>query len=102
MRPLEVRRLGTVPYLQALALQRELVEARRANRITDTLLLLEHPPVITLGAKGDGGRANIVATAAELTRLGVEVCETGRGGDVRDGRSAIVGYDVTSGSVPAE
>ena len=95
MRPLEVRRLGTVPYLQALALQRELVEARRANRITDTLLLLEHPPVITLGVKGDGGRANIVATAAELTRLGVEVCETGRGGDVTyHGPGQIVGYPI--------
>ena len=47
MRPLDVRRLGVVPYQDALALQRALVEERRAGSITDTLLLLQHPPVIT-------------------------------------------------------
>jgi lipoyl(octanoyl) transferase len=92
---LAVRRLGTTPYLRALALQRELVEERRADRIPDTLLLLEHPPVITLGVKGDGGRGNIVATPEQLTRLGIEICETGRGGDVTyHGPGQIVGYPI--------
>ena len=44
-----VRRLGVMPYRDALALQRALVEDRRAGRIDDTLLLVEHPHVLTLG-----------------------------------------------------
>ena len=94
-RPLDVRRLGTVQYLEALALQRRLVEERRAGAIPDTLLLLEHPPVITLGVKGDGGRSNVVATDGQLARLGIEICETGRGGDVTyHGPGQIVGYPI--------
>ena len=46
---LEVRRLGVVDYEEALALQRALVEDRKADRIQDVLLLLQHPPVITVG-----------------------------------------------------
>ena len=68
MRPLEVRRLGVVPYAEALAMQRALVEERRAGRVPDLLLLLQHPPVITLGVKGDGGRSNVVATPERLAR----------------------------------
>ena len=95
MRHLEVRRLGTVPYAEALALQRTLVEERRADRVPDLLLLLEHPPVITLGVKGDGGRANILATAGRLAELGIEVSETGRGGDVTyHGPGQVVGYPI--------
>jgi lipoyl(octanoyl) transferase len=95
VRALEVRRLGTVPYHDALAAQRLLVEERRAGRVPDLLLLLEHPPVITLGVKGDGGRSNIVATADRLAQLGIEVCETGRGGDVTyHGPGQIVGYPI--------
>jgi lipoyl(octanoyl) transferase len=95
MRPLEVRRLGLVRYDQALALQRALVEDRKADRVPDLLLLLQHPPVITLGVKGDGGRANIVATDARLAELGIEVRETGRGGDVTyHGPGQIVGYPI--------
>jgi lipoyl(octanoyl) transferase len=90
-----VRRLGTVRYDEALALQRSLVEERKADRIPDTLLLLEHPPVITLGVRGDGGRANIVATTSRLAELGIEVFETGRGGDVTyHGPGQIVGYPI--------
>jgi lipoyl(octanoyl) transferase len=92
---LEVRRLGVVPYREALALQRTLVEERRSNRVPDTLLLLQHPPVITLGVRGDGGRSHIVASPDRLTELGVEVSETGRGGDVTyHGPGQIVGYPV--------
>jgi len=95
MRELEVRRLGLVRYDDALAMQRALVEERRADRVPDLLLLLQHPPVITLGVKGDGGRANIVATDARLAKLGIEVRETGRGGDVTyHGPGQVVGYPV--------
>ncbi len=58
---MNVRRLGRVGYDEALALQKELVEQRRTGTIGDTLLLLEHPPVITLGAKARGSLANVVA-----------------------------------------
>lgn len=95
MTELAVRRLGVVPYREALALQRTLVEERRSNRVPDTLLLLQHPPVITLGVRGDGGRSHIVASPDRLTELGVEVSETGRGGDVTyHGPGQIVGYPV--------
>ena len=94
-RPLEIRRLGTVRYDEALQLQRALVEQRRAGAIADQLLLLEHPPVITLGVKGDGGRSNIVATPEHLSELGIDVSETGRGGDVTyHGPGQLVGYPI--------
>jgi len=95
VRSLEIRQLGLVPYGDALQLQRALVEERRAERVPDLLLLLQHPPVITLGVKGDGGRSNIVATDARLAELGIEVSETGRGGDVTyHGPGQIVGYPI--------
>jgi lipoyl(octanoyl) transferase len=95
VRPLDVRRLGRVSYSDGLALQRALVEERRAGSIPDTLLLLEHPAVITLGVRGDGGRSNIVAGSARLSDLGIEVHETGRGGDVTyHGPGQVVGYPV--------
>jgi lipoyl(octanoyl) transferase len=94
-RLLAVRRLGTVGYADALALQRQLVEERKRGEVPDTLLLLQHPPVITLGVKGDGGRSNIVATAERLSALGIEIHETGRGGDVTyHGPGQIVGYPI--------
>jgi len=95
MRELEIRRLGVVPYDEALAMQRQLVEERRAGRVPDLLLLLQHPAVITLGVKGDGGRANIVATDERLAELGIAVHETGRGGDVTyHGPGQLVGYPI--------
>ena len=95
MRTLEVRRLGTVGYEDGLELQRSLVEDRKADRVGDLLLLLQHPPVVTLGVRGDGGRANIVATDERLRELGVDVQETGRGGDVTyHGPGQIVGYPI--------
>jgi lipoyl(octanoyl) transferase len=84
-----------VPYAEALALQRALVEDRRAGRIDDVLLLVEHPHVLTLGVKGDGGRSHILATADALAARGVEVHETGRGGDITyHGPGQIVGYPI--------
>ena len=95
MSGLEIRRLGTVAYEDALAMQRQLVEDRRADRIPDLLLILQHPPVITLGVKGDCGRANILATSDSLAELGIVVSETGRGGDVTyHGPGQIVGYPI--------
>ena len=94
MRALAVRRLGLVSYSNALALQNALVEDRRAGRIPDTLLLLQHPHVVTIGVR-KGGAANIVATPARLAELGVELVETGRGGDVTyHGPGQIVGYPI--------
>lgn len=94
MRPLDVRRLGVVPYAEGLALQQQLVAERRAGDIPDTLLLLQHPHVLTVGVKKDG-RRHILADAAELERRGVEVFETGRGGDVTyHGPGQIVGYPI--------
>jgi lipoyl(octanoyl) transferase len=94
-RQLEVRRLGLVRFGEALALQRSLVEERRAGHVPDLLLLLQHPPVITLGVRGDGGRSHIVASETRLAALGVEVSETGRGGDVTyHGPGQIVGYPI--------
>ncbi len=95
MRTLEIRRLGVVRYQDALALQRALVEERRAGHVPDLLLLLQHPAVITLGVKGDGGRSNVVAAASRLAELGIDISETGRGGDVTyHGPGQIVGYPI--------
>ncbi|HEY2904923.1 MAG TPA: lipoyl(octanoyl) transferase LipB [Vicinamibacterales bacterium] len=95
MRTLEIRRLGLVPYAGALAMQRSLVDERRAGRVGDLLLLLQHPPVLTVGVRGDGGRSHILATDEALERRGIEVCETGRGGDVTyHGPGQIVGYPI--------
>ena len=94
MRPLEVRHLGVVSYADGLALQAELVQQRRAGTIPDTLLLLQHPHVLTVGVKKDG-RRNILATPERLGSLGVEVFDTGRGGDVTyHGPGQIVGYPI--------
>jgi lipoyl(octanoyl) transferase len=94
-RCLSVRRLGLIGYQEALELQRELVEERRANRISDLLLLLQHPPVITLGVRTEIARTNVVATRERLAELGIEVHETGRGGDVTfHGPGQIVGYPI--------
>lgn len=91
----QVRRLGLQPYAEVLALQRELVEERCAGRIPDTLLLVEHPPVLTLGVRGDGGRSHILVTDDVLVARGVDVYEAGRGGDVTfHGPGQIVGYPI--------
>lgn len=95
MRELDVRRLGVVPYGEALALQRALVEQRKAEEIPDTLLLLQHPHVITFGVKGDGGRGHVLASPARLAALGVELHEAGRGGDVTyHGPGQLVAYPI--------
>jgi lipoyl(octanoyl) transferase len=95
LRPLEVHWLGTVPYAEGVDLQRRLVEQRKADAIPDQLLLLEHPAVITLGVKTRDDRSHIVASPAKLKEEGVEVVETGRGGDVTyHGPGQLVGYPI--------
>jgi len=92
---IDVRRLGCVDYDEALEMQRLLVEDRRAARIGDTLLLLEHPPVITLGVRTRGSASHIVASADALSAAGVAVRESGRGGDVTfHGPGQLVGYPI--------
>ena len=92
---MEVRRLGRIGYQEALDLQADLVEQRRRDGIGDTLLLLEHPPVITLGVKTRNNRTNIIASDAQLAEAGVAVFQTGRGGDVTyHGPGQLVGYPI--------
>jgi lipoyl(octanoyl) transferase len=94
-RSFEVRRLGRVPYPDALVMQRELVELRKTGRVGDLLLLVEHPHVLTLGVRGDGGRSHILADPGALSARGIEVFETGRGGDVTyHGPGQVVGYPI--------
>ena len=117
MRTVEIRRLGRVAYADGLAMQRALVEERQRSRsearrgdavpaqrdrgegapraIDDVLLLLEHPHVLTLGVRGDGGRSHILAASDTLRARGVEVHEAGRGGDITyHGPGQIVGYPI--------
>src|SRR5450432_812440 len=85
--------LGRVDYSEALALQQQLVELRHQQRIGNTLLLLEHPPVLTLGRNSH--RPNILASDAELARRGVSIHEINRGGDVTyHGPGQLVGYPI--------
>jgi lipoate-protein ligase B len=87
---LRVWRAGLVPYRQALAWQERLV-AERPAWSHDLLLLLEHPPVITLGRGAN--RAHIRCTEQELAERGIDMVETSRGGDVTfHGPGQLVGY----------
>lgn len=92
-RPLRVLNPGLVPYAEGLALQDELVRRRRAGEVPDTLVLLEHPHVITLGSGSDP--AHVLVGESERQRLGIELFETGRGGDVTyHGPGQLVGYPI--------
>ena len=95
--------LGRIPYVQGLEIQRQVVEARKQQRIGDTLLLLEHPPVLTLGRNAT--RANILATDEYLAHRGVGVHEINRGGDVTyHGPGQLVGYPIVDlrGDLPGK
>ena len=88
-----VLHLGTVDYGTGLRLQNSLVELRKLGRISDVLLLLEHPPVITLGR--NASQKNLLASTDVLQERGVELFESNRGGDVTfHGPGQLVGYPI--------
>lgn len=88
-----VERPGRVAYDRAMDLMERRVAARKAGEAPDTLFLLEHPPVITVGKRGELG--NLVATEEVLTRRGVTLHRTTRGGDITfHGPGQLVGYPV--------
>jgi lipoyl(octanoyl) transferase len=92
-RELIVQRLGQVPYACGLELQEHLVAERQANRIPDTLLLLEHAPVFTLGR--NARQEHLLLGEADLRARGFDVFECGRGGDVTyHGPGQVVGYPI--------
>jgi lipoyl(octanoyl) transferase len=87
-------RLGCVPYADALALQREIAGARISGEVPqDVLLLLEHPPVVTLGRTAKA--AHLLSSPAQLRQRGVELFDVERGGDVTfHGPGQLVGYPI--------
>src|SRR5271170_47434 len=90
---LNLLQLGRIGYSEALALQQQLVELRHQQRIGNTLLLLEHPPVLTLGR--NSSRENVLVSDELLARRGVEIHEINRGGDVTyHGPGQLVGYPI--------
>jgi len=92
-RVLDVWRVGRVDYADALALQQRLVAARTAGTIEDTLLLLEHPPTITLGRGAK--EEHLLLSREALEAEGVQVHDIGRGGDVTyHGPGQLVGYPI--------
>jgi lipoyl(octanoyl) transferase len=92
--PLWLVRAGRVPYRLAWAWQRELVERRVADEIPDTVLLLEHPDVYTIGKRGSDG--DVLAGEDWLRALGAEVVHTERGGQATyHGPGQLVGYPIT-------
>jgi lipoyl(octanoyl) transferase len=95
--------LGRVPYAEALAIQQQVVAARKQNLIGDTLLLLEHPPVLTLGRNAH--RCNVLVRDDLLAQRGVELHEINRGGDVTyHGPGQLIGYPIVDlrGDLPAK
>jgi lipoyl(octanoyl) transferase len=85
--------LGRTPYVEALAIQQHVIAARKQNLIDDTLLLLEHPPVLTLGRNAH--RSNVLISDEQLAKRGVDLHEVNRGGDVTyHGPGQLIGYPI--------
>jgi lipoyl(octanoyl) transferase len=95
--------LGRIPYADGLSAQEQIVESRKQGRIADTLLLMEHPPVLTLGRNAH--RSNVLASDEMLAQRGVELHEIKRGGDVTyHGPGQLVGYPIIDlrGNLPGK
>ena len=85
--------LETVPYEEAFELQKRLVKMRAQDTINDTLILLEHPPVLTVTRKAT--LKNILVSPEELEEKGISLCHTNRGGDITyHGPGQLVGYPI--------
>lgn len=92
-RELNARWLGTLGYGSALELQRSTLDARKSDDITDTLLLLEHPHVVTLGRRADD--THLVTDRTGLEAAGIQIFETDRGGEATyHGPGQLVGYPI--------
>ena len=90
---LNIINLGIISYGEALDIQYKLLEKRQKGEIDNTLLLLEHLPVLTLGTRGEYN--NIYVSSEELKKQGIEIFEVSRGGDVTyHGPGQIVGYPI--------
>ncbi|MHB1699985.1 MAG: lipoyl(octanoyl) transferase LipB [Acidobacteriaceae bacterium] len=85
--------LGRVGYADCLEIQRHVIDLRKRGKVSDTLLLVEHPPVITLGRNAH--RENVTASSQFLSSRGVQLHEINRGGDVTyHGPGQLVGYPI--------
>ena len=92
---LNLLNLGKYDYDKALEIQYQLLKRRQDGEIHDTLILVEHPAVITLGKNASS--ENIIASERELNKLGIQTFETNRGGDVTyHGEGQIVGYPIVN------
>ena len=93
MSTLDIYELGTVPYEKALEYQENLLAKRIAEKIPDSLILLEHPPTITTGRKGNTG--NLLVRKEYLEKHGISFIHASRGGDITfHGPGQIVGYPI--------
>ena len=91
--PLRIIELGTVDYREAWDLQQRLVERRQEGLARDTVILLEHPPVYTLGRRAS--TANVLLDEAQLAAAGIDLVPVDRGGDVTyHGPGQLVAYPV--------
>ncbi|MHB1042621.1 MAG: lipoyl(octanoyl) transferase LipB [Eubacteriales bacterium] len=89
----QVLLLGLKDYLEALSFQERIRQFRIRDEAPDTLLLLEHPPVFTIGRKG--GKGDIICTPERLGQEGIKVYEVNRGGGITyHGPGQLVGYPV--------
>lgn len=87
--------LGRMPYGEAWELQRQVHEGVRTGRLPDTLLLVEHAPVYTIGRGALGSRRNLLISDEERQALGIELYEVDRGGDITyHGPGQQVGYPI--------